>query len=174
MSSVYNNFSVYSYNPEIYKPKFDILETDNEGMKQAKKLWNSSNNESSPHYMGGIEKRKILKIHYKELEELKQIWGDKGKDDPELFFIYNKPEEENTQQHRVVQENSLEDKTSVKFHIKKALIIVAVASFAIIFFAKVLPEISIITIPTISLLASAALYEVYAHYRGDIVISDFI
>jgi len=171
MSSVSNN--PYSYNSEIYKPKFEILDSDTEGMKQAKKLWNSSNNESSPNYMGGIEKRKILQIHQKELEELKQIWGDKGRDDPEFFFIYNKSKEENPK-YRAVQQSSSEDTTSATYYIKKALIVVAVASLAIVFFAKVLPEISIITIPTISLLASAALYEVYAHYRGDIVISPFI
>lgn len=175
MSSVSNHCTPgHCIWPPAQPAKFEILSDDSEGMQEAKRLWNSSSHECHSNYMGLLEKRKISKIHYKELEKLKQIWGDKGKDDPELFFIYHKTNQENEQKSKVIRQDSTEDRTSNWFYIKKVLVVIAVASFAIFFFITVIPEISVITTPLACLLAGAALYEIYADYRGVIVLSRFL
>ena len=151
MSTVSNHCTrehcIYPYNPEIHKPQFQILETDSEGMKQAKRLWNSSEHECHPNYMSGVEQYKILKDYDKEVKVLQEIWEKKSKNEPGLFSSYYDQIKNGEREAKRIQEGDIPLPPEVERCFKCVKTAGIIGVIAISIFAIFFPLITAITLP---------------------------
>ena len=138
---------IYPYDPEIQKPKFDILDSDTEEMKQAKKLWNSSEHECHPNYMSGLEKYRILKNYDRELKILQNIWEEKAKHEPGIFSLYYDQIKSGEKEAKRIQEGDIPLPPEIEKCFKCVKVAAIIGAIAVSIFAIFFPLITAISLP---------------------------
>ncbi|HEY4831361.1 MAG TPA: hypothetical protein VIH61_02255 [Waddliaceae bacterium] len=170
---------IYPYDPEIHKPCFEVLETDSEARKEAKKLWNSSDHECHPNYMNGREAYRIQTTYGNECLDLQKIWEKKAKYEPGIFSTYYNQIKKDGSEGKEMQiiltckKGEISEFIENHPHAAHALTVGIVAAFAVFFFVTFFPNVATIALPLMGLASVIAFVKIYLDYRNVIVISWF-
>lgn len=157
---------IWPYKPESDGPRFEILETDTLGIKEAKKACNSSPHDCHPNYMTGMEHYRIMTTYEKEYQAISKLWQEKARQELGIFSTYyddiKSDENEFKERQQILANPSFAAKLiENEPHKAHALTAVIVAGVAIFFFAMFFPKAAIVAVPLICIATAALVYKFY-------------